>query len=226
MLDANQLNDIEARVRLLKEDWVGEIDRGLKHLHPLIQDEFRVKGILGFISDPFVDMGATAYLKGLRKTALRQMDIALDCAMEAIDREDINTAVEKHFPRFLELDEIYKNARKTHHKFAEIKQSLHDEFVLRVQDTIRLLTAKSPDKGKCFTSAADVYKIAYKDISEAKRIQELELEHVKTRTDMVREDEKLLSIPFGLRSKVFKIVEKGFTYTKSTYEENLRRYFS
>lgn len=218
--------DIETRVRLLKEDWIAEIDRGLRHIRPFIQEQFHVNGIIGLISDPFIDMGATAYLKTMRKTALRQMDVALACALEAIKIGDTRAAVDKHFPRFLDLDEIFKNARKGHRKIADIKLSLHDEFVLRVEDTVNLLTAPPADRLAQVAAVGDVYKLAYNGISDAKTIQERELAHVKERIDMVREDETLLSIPFGLRSKVFKVVEYGYNYTRETFEQNLQRYFS
>ncbi|MHA1699542.1 MAG: hypothetical protein ACTSWN_11930 [Promethearchaeota archaeon] len=226
MIESNDYKDIEHKISLLKEDWYTEIEKGLNHLKPIIKKEFSIPSFFGFnLWNPFVDIGANTYINNAKKIAIKQMDIAFQCAIEAIDTNDLKASIDKYFPRFLELDELYRRARRNHEKFDDIVNSLREEFTLRIQDTINLLTAK-PKNNLKIEHVGDVYKIAYNnDFYKAKKIQEQEIAYIEKRISWVQKHKNLVYIPFGLRDKVLKIIKSGINYTKNNYLNNLKRYF-
>ena len=216
---------IENNIKILKEEWISELVLGLKDIEPIVKNEFELKGIVGLISNPFIDLGAVTYLRSMRKTALRQLNIAIACAREAMEI-GVDEAVEKYFDKFARLDEIYSAANKSHPKFKDIELSLRKEFELRIVDSIRLMQVKPTDGIPEIKSISDIYKIAYDDdIVEAVEIQKEQILLVAERIEIVRKHESLLHIPFGLRGKIFRIVEKGYDYTENKYVRLMERYF-
>ncbi|MHA1681928.1 MAG: hypothetical protein ACTSUE_13400, partial [Promethearchaeota archaeon] len=72
------------------------------------------------------------------------------------------------------------------------RSSLKNEFILRTEDTVRLLSAKPLEGKNGFSSVADVYKSAYKyNVNSAKRAQEEQLKYIKERVELIRNDKTL-----------------------------------
>ncbi len=219
-------DQVDANARLLKADWIAEIDSGVKHIVVAIKRVFRPDGLLGIIADPFIDLAAIAFLKSSRNTGIKQMDITIRCAKEAIETGMLDAAIQKHAKRFIDLDDMFVYGKKEHPRFGDLVKSIHVEFALRVEETTWLLAARPPDGGT-ITNAPDIYKIAYNnDINKAKEIHAQELGFIEDRLRMVREHEGLISIPFGLRDKVLQVVAEGLEFTKERYEQVFRRWFA
>ncbi|MBD3188709.1 hypothetical protein GF325_17915 [Candidatus Bathyarchaeota archaeon] len=211
---------------LLEREWTNEIDKGLQYIKPIIKKEFHVGGVLGVFADPFISLGTRSYIKTARTTALRQMQVAIDCAMDIIKGKSFDLAVDEYFPDFLKLDILYRYSTKDHPKLDDIVSSLREEFTLRIEDTVRLLSANPPRGKETFNSVVDVYRGAYgNDISEAQKAQERQLRRVTDRAECVRVYKDLVKIPFGLRPKVFKVFDKGLEYTLNSYIETLSSRF-
>ncbi|MHA1997343.1 MAG: hypothetical protein ACTSU9_04435, partial [Promethearchaeota archaeon] len=64
------------------------------------------------------------------------------------------------------------------------------------------------------------------NVNSAKRAQEEQLKYIKERVELIRNDKTLVNIPFGLRTKVFKILESGLHYTQRNYFERLAHKFA
>jgi hypothetical protein len=217
---------VDANARLLKADWIAELNYGVKHMVPMIKRVFRPNGLLGIIADPFIDLAAVAFLKSSKRTGFKQMDITIQCAKEAIEAGVLDASIKKYEKRFVDLDEMFVNGKKTHPRFKDMEKSLHDEFALRVEETTWLLAARPP-AGGAITSAPDIYKIAYdRDIDRARKVHAQELGFIEDRLRMVREHEGLIEIPFGLRDKVLQVVAEGLQFTKEQYEQVFRRWFA
>jgi hypothetical protein len=216
---------VDANARLLKADWTAEIDAGVKHVIPLIKRVFRPDGLLGFIADPFLELAAVAFLRSSRKIGIKQMDITLQCAVEAIESGNTDIIIEKHARKFVGLDEMAEYGRKSHPLYKDLVKSLDAEFTLRVQETIGLLSARSPG-GAAFTSVPEIYQAAYNhDANRAREIHERELGYIEERIRMVKEHEDLIEIPFGLRDKVLRVVTEGLQFTKDRYQLVFQRWF-
>ncbi len=217
---------VDANARLLKADWIAELNYGVKHMVPIIKRVFRPSGLLGLIADPFLDLAAVTFLKSSKRTGFKQMDITIQCAKEAIETGALDASIKKYEKRFVDLDEMFVYGKKTHPRFKEMERSLHEEFALRVKETTWLLAARPAAEG-AITSAPDIYKIAYDhDIDKAKVVHSQELGFIEDRLRMVREHEGLIEIPFGLRDKVLQVVAEGLQFTKERYEQVFRRWFS
>ncbi|MFX0102572.1 MAG: hypothetical protein ACFFCS_23600 [Candidatus Hodarchaeota archaeon] len=217
---------IDHNSKILMDGFKEDINQGMKDLLPMIKEEFELKGIIGLITNPFIDLAAISYFKGMKRTAFKQMAISFECARESLETGNFDGTVEKHFPRFLKLDELYINAKKRHPKFKDIIESLKQEFTLRIKDLIRLISEKPNNEPGQFNTIGEIYKSVYKnDVDAAKTIQLNELSYIEDRINMVKNYEDLLFIPFGLRDKVLKVTEKGLQYTKDNYIANLNRYF-
>jgi hypothetical protein len=218
-------DQIDVNARLLKADWIAEIDFGVKHMVPVIRRLFRPDGLLGFIADPFIDLAAVAFLKSSRKTGIKQMGITIQCAKEAIETNMLDASIQKHAKQFVDLDEMFVYGKKTHPCFKDMEKSLQEEFALRVEETTGLLAARQP-AGGAITSAPDIYKVAYDhDIDKARKVHDQEFGFIEDRLRMVREHEGLIDIPFGLRDKVLQVVAEGLLFTKERYEQVFRRWF-
>ncbi|MHA1682859.1 MAG: hypothetical protein ACTSUE_18115, partial [Promethearchaeota archaeon] len=192
MIVPEDLDQLRLKANLLKDEWVSEIERGLKHMQPVIRREFRVKGIFGFLADPLVSFGTEKYIKSARKIANKQLNIAMECAMEIIKDEHPAEVIDEYFEKFREYDILYRYAKKSHDKFELIVNSLKNEFILRIEDTVRLLSAKPLEGKNGFSSVADVYKSAYKyNVNSAKRAQEEQLKYIKERVELIRNDKTL-----------------------------------
>jgi hypothetical protein len=219
-------DQLDANALLLRADWIAEIDSGVKHMVPVIRRIFRPDGLLGLIADPFIDLAAITFLKSSRKTGIRQMDVTIQCAKEAIETGVLDSAVKKHAKRFVDLDEMFVYGQKSHPRFKEMEKSIYDEFALRVQETTWLLSAKPPD-GRTITIAPDIYKIAYNnDVDKARNVHAKELGFIEDRLRMVQEHDGLISIPFGLRDKVLQVVAEGLQFTKERYQQVFNRWFA
>jgi hypothetical protein len=219
-------DQVNANAMMLRADWIAEIDSGVKHMVPVIKHIFRPDGLLGFLADPFIDFAAITFLKSSRKTGIKQMDITLQCAKEAIETGGIDSAVKKHAKRFVDLDEMFVYGQKSHPRFKEMEKSIYDEFALRVEETTCLLSARPPD-GRPMAVAPDIYKIAYNnDIDKARNVHAKEFGFIEDRLRMVREHEGLISIPFGLRDKVLQVVAEGLQFTKERYQQVFNRWFA
>ncbi|MHA1847517.1 MAG: hypothetical protein ACTSYS_15670 [Promethearchaeota archaeon] len=224
--------DIENNKRLLEKEWMGEIEKGLNYLNPIIQEEFRVKGLFNWISEQIVSFGIQTYIKIAKNTAKLQMNIVFDCAMEIINKgnnvtnDEFNDVIDKYLPKFLKLDVLHSNAKKKHPLFKEIEESLKQEFVLRVKDTIRLLKARPANSRKTCSSIKDIYNAAYKNPEEMKEIQEKEFNFIKHRVKIIMENKDIINIPFGMRSKIFRIYQKGIQYTQDRYMDEIDLKFS
>ena len=59
---------VDANARLLKADWIAELNSGAKNIMPTIKRVFRPSGLLGFIADPFLDLAAVTFLKSSKRT--------------------------------------------------------------------------------------------------------------------------------------------------------------
>nr|MDO8084130.1 hypothetical protein [Candidatus Sigynarchaeum springense] len=226
MPDPATNDQVETNARLLKADWIAEIDSGMKQVVEIIKRVFRPDGLLGIIADPFIDLAAIAFLKSSRRTGIKQMNITIECAKECIATRMHDATIQKHSDRFLELDDMFVYGKKTHPRFKDIEKSIREEFALRVEETTWLLEARPPEGG-VITNAPDIYKIAYNhDVDKAKKVHAQELGFIEDRLRMVREYEDLIEIPFGLRDKVLQVVAEGMKFTKERYEQVFKRWFS
>ncbi|MEX2680398.1 MAG: hypothetical protein Q6373_002265 [Candidatus Sigynarchaeota archaeon] len=219
-------DQVDVNAKLLKADWIAEIDAGVKHMVAVIKRVFRPDGLLGIIADPFIDLAAVAFLKSSRRTGIKQMNITIQCAKECIETGIHDATIQKHSNRFVDLDEMFVYGNKTHPRFKDLEKSIREEFALRVEETTWLLSAK-PWEGCTITGAPDIYKIAYNnDIEKAKKVHAQELGFIEDRLRMVREYEGLIEIPFGLRDKVLQVIAEGMEFTKERYQQVFRRWFS
>lgn len=227
MIDPYRLGSIERNARLLKEDWLAEISKGLNRVIGIVKDELRLQlpGILNVLLDPFIEMGAMTYLRGLRKTAEAQADVVIQCAKNALINQDFEASVEKYGRQYVEHDEMYVHCKKHHPAFPRIKASILHEFELRVKDAATLLGASPPDQSVPFTSAAEIYRTAYPSVDEARALQEQEMACVQERLELVKSAGDLIDIPFGMAPILFRIIERGTSYTQQEYVANLDRYF-
>ena len=219
-------DQINTNARMLRADWIAEIDSGVQHMVPVIRRIFRPDGLLGFLADPFIDLAAVAFLKSSKRTGIKQMDITIQFAREAIETGAIDDVVKNHAKRFVDLDEMYVYGQKSHPRFKEMEKSIYDEFSVRAKETAMLLGTRPPD-GKAITCAPDIYKIAYRnDVDKARQVHAQELGFIEDRLRMVREHDGLVSIPFGLRDKVLQVVAEGLQFTKDRYQQVLDRWFA
>jgi hypothetical protein len=217
---------VDANARLLKADWIAELNYGVKHMVPMIKRVFRPDGLLGIIADPFLDLAAVAFLKSSKRTGFKQMDITIQCAKEAIETGELDVSIKKYEKKYVDLDEMFVYGKKTHPRFKDMEKSLQEEFALRVKETTWLLAARPP-AGEAITSAPDIYKIAYNhDVDKAKEVHAQELGFIEDRLRMVKDHEGLIDIPFGLRDKVLQVVAEGLQFTKERYEQVFRRWFA
>ncbi len=226
MADPAISDPIDTNAKLLKADWIAELNFGVKHMIPMIKRVFRPDGLLGFLADPFIDLAAVAFLKSSKRTGIRQMNITIQCAKEAIGTGMLDASIAKYEKSYIDLDDMFVYGKKTHPRFKDMERSLHEEFTLRAMETSWLLAAKPPSGGT-ITSAPDIYKIAYNnDINKAKEVHARELGFVMDRIRMVREHEGLIEIPFGLRDKVLQVVTEGQQFTIDRYEQIYHRWFA
>ncbi|NMC06882.1 MAG: hypothetical protein GYA24_16810 [Candidatus Lokiarchaeota archaeon] len=219
-------DQVDVIARLLRNDWIAEIDAGVQHLIPVIKRIFRPDGLLGFIADPFIDLAAVTFLRSSRKIGIKQMDVTIQCAKEAISTGALEVAIAKHVNAFVELDEMHVYGQKSHPGFKDLEASIRAEFALRAEETSWLLAAR-PSPGQQLVSAPDVYKAAYNnDVEKARKVHAAELGFIEDRLRMVREHEGLISIPFGLRDKVLQVVSEGLQFTKQRYAQVFTRWFA
>ncbi len=226
MKDVYDEHVLDARAKLLRDDWIVEIDGGLDHLRPVIMNELGLSGF-GGIFNPVIEFSAKSFLRSSRRDGIRQLNITLRCAKHGLLTGDIDESIKKNFKPFRELDSIYRYAKKNHLMYQKTTDLLEEEFSDRARDSANLLAARPGNGITSVISSGDMFKIAYgNDIGKAIAVQERYLELIQARVGIVREHESLLYVPFGLREKVLAIVDAGISYTRSRYKDILRRYFS
>nr|MDO8118315.1 hypothetical protein [Candidatus Sigynarchaeota archaeon] len=118
---------IDARAKLLRDDWIAEIDGGLEYLRPVIMNELGISGFGEFLN-PVIEFSAKSFLRTSRRDGIRQLNITLRCAKQGLLDGDIDGSIEDNFHAFRDLDDVFKYAKKNHPMYQKTTDLLKDEF--------------------------------------------------------------------------------------------------
>lgn len=215
---------LERNYRLIQDRMIEQMEKSLKIGKELIDSELDA-GILDFIVKPIVKTFYKYWSDNdARVGTLQQIKVTLDTAKNLLENgasdEYFDKLVKQNFSVYLNNDQTYKQCKKNHANYQNLKENTKNAFVSQVKDSIKYLKV---DKENIQTYD-DLTKEVFKTKEEAYNTLIRQLDFNEGGIKVVEKDPSILSIPTG-KNVIVKALRKGFDQTKRDLLDGLNRLY-
>lgn len=205
---------IERNSRIIEDKMIWQTDEALEIGKQLVNKELST-GLLDFFIKPVVKTFYSYWSNhDAREGTIKQIRIALDCAKLTLkdgeSEEGLLKIIEEHFPEYLDGDQTYRQCKKKHRNYDQLKQITKDLFITQVQEAATLLKVK--DNVETYE---DLCRVGF-SFSREKALISLrrQLDYNEDAIKIVERDHAILKVPTG-KNIVVRVLRKGFEKTKS-----------
>lgn len=209
--------------QIVQEKMIEEMDLALDFGRKLVDSELDA-GIFDFVVKPIIKSFYNYWsVHDARTGTLEQIKIALDCGKYLIEngykQEDFDYLIEKNFPKYFSNDQIYRQCKKNHKNFKDLKKVTKDLFISQVKETVTFLKINDD-----VNNYDDLVRAAFKTKQEAYQSLILQLDLNDRCIKIVEKDSSILKIPTG-KHIISKVLRKGFIQTKKYLLDGLDKIY-
>ncbi|TFG29455.1 MAG: hypothetical protein EU532_03185 [Promethearchaeota archaeon] len=203
---------LERNYRIVQDKMIEEMDLALDFGKKLVDSELDA-GIFDFLIKPIVKSFYNYWsVHDARTGTLEQIKIALDCGKylvkNGMNQENFDNLIAENFPKYFTNDQIYRQCKKNHKNFKELKKVTRETFIIQVKETVTFL--KINDEVNNYD---DLVRAAFKTKQEAYQSLIRQLDLNDNCIKIVEKDSAILKIPTG-KHIILKVLRKGFIQTK------------
>jgi len=205
---------IERNSRIIEEKMIWQTDEALEIGKKLVNKELST-GLLDFFIKPVVKTFYSYWSNhDAREGTIKQIRIALDCAKLTLkdgeSEEGLLKIIDEHFREYLDGDQTYRQCKKKHKNYEQLKQITKDLFITQVQEAAILLKVKDDVE-----TYEDLCRVGFSFSREKALISLMrQLDYNEDAIKIVERDHAILKMPTG-KNIVVRVLRKGFDKTKT-----------
>ncbi|MFO8019168.1 MAG: hypothetical protein R6U96_11070 [Promethearchaeia archaeon] len=218
------MSHIERNYEIIQEKMIEQMEHSLKFGKSLIDAELDA-GLFNFLVKPVVKSFYDYWSKNdAKEGTLQQIEATLDCGRKivknGISEDEKEKVIEEYFPKYLKGDQTYRQCKKNHKDFNELKRITKDCFITQVEEVVKFLKVKSE-----VDDYDDLTKSVYQSKQEALDALNTQLRYNDAGIKIVEEDPSILKVPTG-KNIIIKVLRKGFIESKKELLGNLERIYN
>ena len=218
------MNHIERNYDIDKQRMIQQMENSIALGRKLIDTELDT-GILNFIIKPIVKSFYDYWAQNeVRGATPKQIKITLDAALKLLkygDSDDVfNKVVDENFPKYLKVDQTYRQCNKEHKNYEKLKQVARETFINYLKEVVKLLEVKNDVE-----DYGDLCRAAFKSKEIAEQNLMKQLDFTDEGIKIVETDPSILKIPIG-RKIILKALRRGFEQTKKEFIKSLNETYN
>lgn len=213
--------DIERKRKVIRDELISGLDSELQHVEYRMKHLYR--GFLGSLLNPLAH-GVFSFIakEDIRKRGIMQIDLLLDIAAEADNKENINSAVqnavEKHLDEFLAVDEIWRRCNNDNKKISEMRVILKDSFRNRLEGVMKFMRGNGPD----YISLA---RTSFPNRSDLEALCREQFEIADRAAHLMENERDLLGTPHITRKEVIAILKSVLRYGEKMVNDRINEIY-
>ncbi|MFW5895444.1 MAG: hypothetical protein ACOCT9_01740 [archaeon] len=218
------MDHIERNYEIIRKKMIEQMEHSLEFGQSLIDSELDA-GLFNFVVKPVVKSFYKYWSENdAKEGTMQQIEATLDCGKKivenGINEEQKDEVIEQFFPKYLKGDQTYRQCKKSHRKFNDLKKITKDCFITQVEEVVKFLKVNGE-----VDDYDDLTKSAYKSKQEAVKALKTQLGYNDAGIRIVEKNPSILKVPTG-KNIILKVLRKGFKDTKNELMGNIERIYN